>query len=287
MKYDVAVLGADGLLGQELMTGLKDGHQLIGSSRRPGEHSQLSAASSDDDLISFFRKLTPDGIVINAIGKLAQNIDESNPQDVEEAIVVNSLFPRRLSRLTSNMGLRLVHISTDAVFSKDVDEVNENSQTSPDGVYGLSKLIGESVGKNVINIRCSFIGCAETKKKSGMWSWILGLNAGAEISGYQNHSWAGVTTRQLVQLCDKLTDKDIFYRLSSLSSIHHFCPNEVISKYQLARIISSCCRPDIGVKAQNASNPVTRILTSKFNALNELVKRNQSWHELIMCNKAI
>jgi len=287
MKYEIAVLGADGLLGQELMAGLKDRYLLIGSSRRPGGHSQLSATSSDDDLISFFHQLTPNAIVINAIGKLTQDIDESSPQDIEEAIVVNSLFPRRLSRLTSNMGLRLVHISTDAVFSKDVGEVNENSKTSPDGMYGLTKLIGEPVGRNVINIRCSFIGCVETEKKAGMWSWILGLNAGEEISGYQNHSWAGVTTRQLVQLCEKLKDEDIFYRLSSLSSIHHFCPNEVISKYQLVQIISSCCRPDIGVKAQNASNPVTRILTSKFNALNELVKKNQSWHELILCNKAI
>ena len=287
MKYEVAVLGADGLLGQELMAGLKDGHQLIGSSRRLGEHSQLSATSSDDDLISFFRKLTPNAIVINAIGKLAQNIDEASPQDIEEAIVVNSLFPRRLSRLTFNLGLRLVHISTDAVFSQSVDQVNENSQTSPDGIYGLSKLIGEAVGRNVINIRCSFIGCSDTKKKSGLWSWILGLDAGAEISGYQNHAWAGVTTRQLVELCDKLTDKDIFYGASSLSSIHHFCPNAVISKYQLAQLISLCCRPDIRVKAQNAPIPSTRILTSKFNLLNELVRGNQSWHELIACGEAI
>lgn len=286
MRYEVAILGADGLLGSELALGLKDKYSLIQSSRRSFNDPALHVGSADEDFISFFSQLMPNAVVINAIGKLSQNINENSSRDVEDAILVNSLFPQRLARLTEKMGLRLIHFSTDAVFSKLSGVVDEYSVVSPEGVYGASKLLGEARGGSSLTIRCTFVGVKSSIKKTGMWAWILGLADGAEIRGYKNQAWSGVTTKQLVDLCDKLINKDVFLHASLASPVHHFCPNPVITKYQLAQLIAACCRPDIFVSACDDVSSVTRILVSRFNILNKLVaNENQSWQDLIIGRK--
>lgn len=286
MKYEIAILGADGLLGSELALGLQDKYSLIQSSRRSANNVKLHVGSADEDFISFFSQLMPNAVVINAIGKLTQNINENSSCDIEDATLVNSLFPQRLARLTKKMGLRLIHFSTDAVFSRSSGVVDEHSLVSPEGVYGASKLLGETRGVNSLTIRCSFVGVKGSIKKTGMWSWILDLDDAAEISGYKNHAWSGVTTNQLVDLCDKLINKDVFLQASLASPIHHFCPNKVITKYHLAQLIVACCRPDILVSAADDVRPVTRILVSRFNILNKLViNEDQSWRDLIVGRK--
>jgi dTDP-4-dehydrorhamnose reductase len=286
MKYEIAILGADGLLGGELALGLQDKYSLIQSSRRGANNVKLHVSSTDEDFISFFSQLMPNAVVINAIGKLTQNINENSSCDIEDAILVNSLFPQRLARLTEKMGLRLIHFSTDAVFSRSSGAVDEHSVVSPEGAYGASKLLGETRGGSSLTIRCSFVGVKDSIKKTGMWAWILGLGDRAEIMGYKNQAWSGVTTNQLVDLCDKLINKKVFLSASLTSSLHHFCPNPVITKYQLAKLIAACCRPDVLVSARDDVSPVTRILVSRFNSLNKLVaNENQQWQDLIIGRK--
>lgn len=283
MKYEVAILGAQGFLGENLICGLHGNYSVFGVSRAKHGGYRLSTNSTDKEILSIFEQLEPGALVINSIGKLAHSIDESNPLDVSEAFIVNSEFPRRLSKIALSKGLRFIHISTDAVFSNKAGAVDEVSLTSPQGIYGQSKVLGEVIGDNTLTIRCSFVGPSVGNRKSGLWSWIQHLEKNAIIDGFCNQLWSGVTTSQLVGLCYLLVDKKIFNQVAAISSIHHFCPNPVITKYDLVSLIAEQIRPDVLVNPKEHKISVTRNLVSKFNSLNKLVDRVDSdWKSLIV-----
>ena len=156
------------------------------------------------------------------------------------------------------------------------------SLTSPQGVYGKSKLLGEVSNSNAVTIRCSFVGPSAGLNKSGLWSWIENLNQGEIISGFKNHLWSGVTTNQLIYLCDLLADNRIFQEVATVSSIHHFCPNPAITKYELVSLIAAQIRPDVIILPINHNIAITRNLLSKFNSLNKLfVNHKVIWKSLI------
>jgi dTDP-4-dehydrorhamnose reductase len=179
--------------------------------------------------------------------------------------------------------LRIIHISTDAIFSNNARNVDESSLASPQGIYGETKLLGEISGSGAITIRCSFVGPAVAGlNQSGLWSWVQNLGQGECIRGFQNHQWAGVTINQLIHLCDLLVDKQTFHEVSTASSIHHFCPNPVITKYCLVSLIAKQIRPDIIVEPKDDNVAITRNLVSKYNSLNKLIVKDEiSWKLLI------
>lgn len=282
MKYEIAVLGAQGFLGGNLIHGLRLKYSILGTTRAGKDGAALAVTSSDEEIHLIFDQLKPGALVINTIGKLTNSIDELNSDDVSDAMLVNGKFPPRLSKIAFDRGLRFIHISTDAIFSNNVGNVDENSLTSPQGVYGKSKLLGEVSGSNAITIRCSFVGPAAGLNKSGLWSWVEHLNQGEVISGFQNHLWSGVTTNQLIYLCDLLADNRIFHEVATVSSIHHFCPNPAITKYDLVSLIATQIRPDIITLPKKHDMAITRNLLSKFNSLNKLFDNHELiWKSLI------
>jgi dTDP-4-dehydrorhamnose reductase len=282
MKYKVAVLGAQGFLGESLIKGLSKKHSVFGTTRTGKYGHILTANSSDQEIYSIFNQLLPGALIINTIGKLAHHINELNSEDVKNAKIVNEEFPQRLYKLASAEGLRLIQISTDAVFSNMAGNVDETSLANPQNVYGKTKLSGEIIGKHALTIRCSFIGPTVGLEKKGIWSWIMGLKYGEIINGFQNQLWSGVTTNQLIFLFDLLVDIKNFHKAVSVSSIHHFCPNAAITKYELVSLITRHTRPDIVVLPTNSEVTITRKLVSKFNILNKFIYQdNCNWSLLI------
>ena len=278
----MAVLGAQGFLGENLIHGLRPKYSILGTTRAGKDGATLAATSSDEEIHLIYDQLKPGALVINAIGKLTNSIDELNSDNVSDAMLVNGKFPPRLSRIAFDRGLRFIHISTDAIFSNTVGDVDEKSLTSPQGVYGKSKLLGEVSNSNAVTIRCSFVGPSAGLNKSGLWSWIENLNQGEIISGFKNHLWSGVTTNQLIYLCDLLADNRIFQEVATVSSIHHFCPNPAITKYELVSLIAAQIRPDVIILPINHNIAITRNLLSKFNSLNKLfVNHKVIWKSLI------
>ena len=161
-------------------------------------------------------------VVINAIGIVKQRPTAHDPV---LSISVNSLFPHRLAELCSASHARLIHFSTDCVFSGRRGDYTEDDDPDPVDLYGRSKLLGEIEGPGVLTIRTSIIG-REVENMTGLLEWFLG-RAGTRVPGYAKVIWSGVTTNFLAAVVGKLVQTN-----PPVDGVLHLS-GPAISKYQL------------------------------------------------------
>jgi dTDP-4-dehydrorhamnose reductase len=174
-------------------------------------------------LEELIEKLKPN-IVINAIGILVKDSD-SNPLN---AIYLNSYFPHQLSYLGNKFNFKLIHLSTDCVFSGNEGGYVENSFKDGVGMYEQSKSLGEIKNKKDLTIRMSIIGPELNENGTGLMNWVLKQTG--TIYGYNNVYWTGVTTLELAKGIDAAIDQNI-------TSLYHLIPDEKISKFDLLNLI--------------------------------------------------
>jgi dTDP-4-dehydrorhamnose reductase len=148
-------------------------------------------ASDLDQVGATVRRVRP-AFVLNAIGLVKQRSDASDPI---RAISINSLFPHEIAAICRVEGARLIHISTDCVFSGGRGGYTEDDIPDPADLYGRSKLLGEIDAEHVLTVRTSIIG-RELGAGLGLVEWFLS-NAGGRVSGYRNAVYSGLTTRAL------------------------------------------------------------------------------------------
>ena len=174
-----------------------------------------------DSVSDAIARARPD-VVVNAIGIVKQRSAATDPL---LSISVNSLFPHRLARLCDAAGARLVHFSTDCVFSGNRGEYAEIDVPDPIDLYGRSKLLGEVDAPGSLTIRTSIIG-RELENMTGLLEWFLS-QAGGRVKGFSRVTWSGVTTNFLAHTVARLVREG-----SGLSGIFHLS-GPAISKYQL------------------------------------------------------
>ena len=197
---------------------------------------------ADPDLLPFYGKIEPiahvdalelesvsdaiararPDVVVNAIGIVKQR---STATDPVLSISVNSLFPHRLAELCDAAGARLVHFSTDCVFSGRRGAYFEEDVPDPIDLYGRSKLLGEVDAPGVLTIRTSIIG-RELENMTGLLEWFLG-EAGGRVKGFTRVRWGGVTTNFLSHTVARLIRE-----APNLSGVFHLS-GPAISKYEL------------------------------------------------------
>ena len=218
---------------------------------------------------------------INCIGILNSKIDEKDSKSVRRAILVNALFPHELAALAQETGTRVIHISTDGVFARNAGVCLEDSPRNCDDVYGKTKGLGEVIVPAFLNLRCSIIG-PNPIKKQGLLEWFHNQPPGAEVHGYTDHMWNGVTTLQFAKLCRELILQDFFDVVRDEAPIHHFCPNQTVSKYELLQLFKTAFRPDITVKpVADQRKPISRILDTRYNSLRDLFDYGQPMQHAI------
>tara|TARA_B100000886_G_scaffold324732_1_gene269662 strand:- start:6380 stop:7252 length:873 start_codon:yes stop_codon:yes gene_type:complete len=212
--------------------------------------------------------LRPD-ILINCLGITnKQNLVNSN--QIENIININSVLPHRLQRICSDLDARLIHLSTDCIFSGSRGLYSEYDIPDPTDIYGRSKLLGELDLENTLTIRKSVIG-HELVSKKGLLEWFLNQNR--SVQGYKNVIFSGLTVLELA----KVIDKYIFPR-SDLKGILNIS-GESISKFDLLKIISDIYNKSIEI-IPNQSIKINRTLnSSQFNKLTGY--RPNKWPELI------
>jgi len=137
-------------------------------------------------------------VVINAVGIVKQRAAAADPL---ESIAVNSLFPHRLASLCGLANARLIHISTDCVFSGDRGNYKEGDNPDPVDLYGRTKLLGELTETGCLTIRTSMIGL-ELGQPSGLIEWFLQQTDTA--SGWTRAKWSGLTTVELARVIEML-----------------------------------------------------------------------------------
>lgn len=229
----ILILGGAGMLGHQLWRRFHRDHEVWVSIRKPLAHyssyglfeqertlSGIDVGSSDA-LEGAFRAARPE-IVINCIGIIKQLKEAVNPL---LSLTINSLLPHRLSLLCAVAKARLVHISTDCVFSGRKGDYIENDVSDAEDLYGRSKFLGEVHESHCITLRTSIIG-REIETRSGLIEWFLSQE-GKGIKGYRKAIYTGVTTHELSRVVER-----ILLQHPDLSGLWHVS-SEPINKYEL------------------------------------------------------
>jgi dTDP-4-dehydrorhamnose reductase len=194
-----------------------------------------------DSVARAFEAARPD-VVVNAVGIVKQRASAADPV---LSITVNSLFPHRLAGLCRTAGARLIHFSTDCVFSGRRGGYTEDDIPDPVDLYGRSKLLGEVDGTGALTIRTSIIG-RELENMTGLLEWFLS-RAGTRVPGYANVIWSGVTTNALARIVSQLARQH-----PGLDGVIHLSAPS-ISKYRLLLALNEAFGTGTAVDREEAT----------------------------------
>lgn len=269
----ILILGGTGMLGSVLWSRLRELPGL--RVRRTQRHDRNAPGYFDVQLpdAALDEVIGQEGgadLLVNAIGLTQAAIAAAGPRAEEAAEAINTLLPHRLAGAAARAGARLIHVSTDGVFSGRAGPYSERSLPDPDDLYGRSKLSGEPSGRHVLTLRCSLVG-PDPAHHRGLLEWFRQLPEGSQVEGFVDQRWNGVTTDQLAELCLALTSHEAFDLVTSRSSLRHLCPNVPVSKFELLCLFQSALGSKVTVVPARSGTPRDRTLTSEWTDLNALL----------------
>lgn len=178
-----------------------------------------------DSLVAAFGKAKPD-VVVNCVGLVKQLADAKDPL---QAVPINSLLPHRLAALCQVAGARLVHISTDCVFSGDKGNYLESDFPDADDLYGRTKLIGEVDYPHAITLRTSIIG-HELSGARSLLCWFLAQEG--RVKGFTQAVFSGLPTNELARVV-----RDFVIPRPALHGLYHVAA-QPIDKYALLKLVA-------------------------------------------------
>ena len=176
-------------------------------------------------LLSAFSTARPD-VVINCVGIIKQL---PNASDHLESLAINSSLPHRLARYSAMVGARLVHFSTDCVFSGKAGQYKEVDFPDAYDLYGRSKLLGEVDYENAITLRTSIIGHELTGAKS-LVDWFLSQTG--EINGFRKAIFSGLPTIEVARIV-----REFVIPNPNLRGLYHLSVDP-INKHDLLSLVS-------------------------------------------------
>lgn len=229
----VLILGASGMLGNAMlrMFSEDDAIDVYGSVRNNSFQKYFPAnlanklvvcsdITRDKDLSQLIATSNPD-VVINCVG-VTKHL--SNADDPLIVVPINTLLPHRLEKICSNRETRVIHISTDCVFSGTKGNYLESDNMDVSDLYGVSKYLGELHSPNSITIRTSIIG-HELNSQYGLLEWFL--SQASTCNGYTKAIFSGLPTVVLAKII-----RDIVIPMHDLSGLYHVA-SKPIAKYDL------------------------------------------------------
>lgn len=243
----VLILGGAGMLGHRLAADLRQDFEVWVTLR--GSVQAYERYGSFDpnrtlggvDVLNFdavtevMGTVRPDA-VINCIGIIKQLAAAKDPF---LSVSINSLLPHRLHRLCRASGARLIHFSTDCVFSGRTGNYTEEDPSDALDLYGRSKFLGETVGEGALTIRSSIIG-HELGSASGLLEWFLSQR-GRQVPGYRRAFFSGFTTHEMARIVRMvLTEHPALSGTFQVSS-------ERINKYDLLTLIRQAYGIDVEI----------------------------------------
>ena len=234
----VLVLGASGMLGHAMIRVLSENHnlQVFGSIRSDkvkvffSPHNAENLVLCNDVtnlnvLSDIFDKVQPN-VVINCISLDKALLAKSSPLLM---IPIYALLPHQLAKLCNGIDARLIHISTDGVFSGSRGNYLEDDACDSQDIYGITKYIGEVHESHTITIRTSIIG-HELKSKNGLVEWFLSQQTQCQC--FNRVIFSGFPTVVLAQII-----RDFVIPNADLNGVHHIASNP-ISKRELLLLIA-------------------------------------------------
>ena len=273
----ILILGGDGMIGHKMDQVLSvQNHEIVISIREKKDLTLKSISSKSkvffndflkDNILDFLVKVNPD-VIINAIGvTIRRGVNEN----ISDTIYLNSLFPHQISRWALAFKKRLIHFSTDCVFSGNEGSYLEDATPNALDYYGKTKGLGEINSKSSLTIRSSMIG-PELFNKTELFEWIIN-NKEKEINGFSRVMYSGVTTVYMARLVADLIDnhKNLCGMFNTAS--------KPISKYELLHLIND--NFDLGLIINDDKTVISNKTLNASKIEKEIGLQPPSWDELI------
>jgi dTDP-4-dehydrorhamnose reductase len=280
----VLVLGASGMIGSTTFRVLSERHDwdVYGSVRSetakqffPAQLAERLLANVDvtnyDALVDVFARIRPE-VVINCVGATKHKTDGNDPL---MAIPLNALLPHRLARLCDAVNARLVHVSTDCVFSGKQGHYTEEDLPDTDDVYGRSKALGEVDYPNAITLRTSTIG-HELQSSYGLLDWFLTQQGSCK--GFKRAIFSGLSSMEFARVI-----RDIVMPQPSLHGLYHVA-GPAIAKYDLLKLVAKVYGKAIEIIPENEFVIDRSLNADRFHAATGY--QSPEWPELIESMRA-
>jgi dTDP-4-dehydrorhamnose reductase len=262
----ILVLGVTGMLGNAMFRVLSEqlGLDVYGTARSEGARAHFSAllaeklvigvnVESDDALLRLFADVRPQ-VVINCVGLVKQLADAKDPL---LAVPINTMLPHRLAALCKANGARLVHISTDCVFSGNKGNYLESDFADADDLYGRSKLLGEVDYPHAITLRTSIIG-HELSGHRSLVGWFLAQEG--SVKGFTRAVFSGLPTVELATVV-----RDVVLPRPELHGLYHVAAAP-IDKFQLLTLVAKAYGKDIQIVADDSLRIDRSLNADRFTA---------------------
>jgi dTDP-4-dehydrorhamnose reductase len=236
----VLVLGASGMLGSAVFREF-DGHasyEVWGLVRNesflsyfsPVQQSRILTGVDVLDeaaLAGAFERVRPE-VVIKCVGLIKQKEYAEDPLVV---LPINAMLPHRLAAVCATGNARLLHISTDCVFSGRKGMYTEDDPSDAEDLYGKSKYIGELRDvRHAVTLRTSIIG-RELNSSRALVDWFLAQQG--SVHGFRRSIFSGVTAIELARIM-----RDVVLPDASLYGLYHVS-SAPISKFELLKLVAA------------------------------------------------
>lgn len=255
----VIVLGSSGFLGSALLRKLpKDKFWVGGVSRTSLQSPSGPASFSPDFYTELVERLEAD-VVVNCVALTDIDYCELQPR---LALEINSCFPGELARKSEELGFKLLHISSDAVFSGDKGSpYTEVDEPNPGNSYGKSKLLGELSVMSSANcplvVRTNFFGWSPDSSR-GILDFFVGMMArSATVKGFHDYIVTSLYIDHLADLIARLL-------LTNQSGLFHAGAKSPMSKLQFAELVAKHGRFDTSlVRSASQADSESRVVRGR------------------------
>jgi dTDP-4-dehydrorhamnose reductase len=199
-------------------------------------------------------------VVVNCIGLVKQLAEAKAPVPT---ITVNALFPQRLAELCQARGIRLLHVSTDCVFSGHAGPYDESSTSDAEDLYGRTKFLGEVHAPGCLTLRTSIIG-HEIRGTHALVDWFLQQD-GRDVQGYRHALFSGLTTIELARVMLRVIDE-----FPDLEGLYHVASSP-ISKLDLLQLLARHYKVKVQIHPADSPRIDRRLDGRRFQAATNYV----------------
>ncbi|MBN1242932.1 MAG: sugar nucleotide-binding protein [Spirochaetales bacterium] len=231
MRETVMVLGSSGMAGHMIARYLEETAEVdvleVGPRTKVSDRTLLCDLSAPGALDRLLDETRP-GALVNCVGVLVKASEERK----DEAVWINAYLPRLLAKACVACGCRLIHLSSDCVFSGRDGPYGIRDACDAEDFYGRTKILGEVREAPALSVRTSIIGPALRPGDTGLFGWYTRQRG--QVPGYVNALWSGVTTLELAKFL-----RFVIMERRDLSGLIHYAVDGGISKYALLSAIRS------------------------------------------------
>ena len=264
------------MIGHKIAQLLEQENNLFGTTRKTIGPKKLGLKTSNlikkdfdkNQSLDFLDNLNPD-IIINCVGITTRRINNDNISNLE---FINSRLPHYLNEWTEKNDKRLIHFSTDCVYSGKSGMYSESDNPDAIDLYGKSKAIGEINNTKALTIRTSLIG-REVYNHTELFEWLY-KNKSGKVYGYENVYYSGLTTIRMSKILEKIIN---YY--PDLQGVFNIS-SKPITKYSLLNLINRHFKLEIQVKKDLKIKSNKVLISKKITEITDI--EIPTWEDLIV-----